>query len=558
MSEIRGLIRNWRVLLLIVSVLGSLLVIMAIGIPLGLDFKGGTFFQVQLDESLPHERVAGTIVPIISQRVDAFGLRDTKVSPLGSDLVAVEIAETDPKQVERIETLLKTQGRFEATLDGDALFEGSDILQVYRDPGRGYGVHNTAGPTGTPTFGWQLPFILNQKAADKFSRGVFHRCTATSFDAASGTSYECDATFFFIDRPRGALLVLPQEVYSNDTELLLAGNQFKNIPANTSMELLLRNADVNILLLDENLALTREQLDGLEGSAGGSQRKAIVHSTVPQQVRDTLSSLGFKVAVVSVQDAAVPWTWSAVGARQVISITPGIANLEPYVENVNNAQVFSELLITGGSATVDEAKGELRSLEVLLITGSLPIGIRNISKESVSPLLGKEFLWNTMLIGVVALLLVALVVFLRYRHSSLAVPIMLTGLSEIIIILGFSSLLRVNLDLASMTGILAAIGTGVDHQIIIMDELLKGTGKDEEPAAGLSYGSRIQRAFFIIIAAAAIAAATMLPLFLGVGAGKLKGFAIMTILGVIIGVGVTRPAFSVFAEYLLRHEKKVV
>ncbi len=551
----RELVRNWRVLLLIGGVIGSLLAVAALGVPLGLDFKGGTFFQVQLDEAPGQDKMANIVVPIISQRVDAFGLKDTKVSPLGSDLVAVEIAETDPKQIERLETLLKTQGKFEATLDGAALFAGSDIVQVYRDPARGYGVQNTVDAAGKPSFGWQLPFILNQRAAEKFSRGVFHRCTATSFDAARGTSYDCDATFFFIDRPQGAVLVMPQGVYSNDTELLIAGNQFKNIPANTSMELLLRNADVNIVILDENLVLAKEQLDGLKAIAGGT-RKAIVHNTVPQQIRGTLASLGFKVVEVNMQDPKVPWTWGALGARQVISITAGIANLEPYVKGEKDAKIFSELLITGGSQTVEEAKAELKSLEVLLVTGSLPIGIQSISKESVSPLLGKEFLWNTMVIGVVAMLLVALVVFLRYRHLNLAIPIVMTGLSEIIIILGVSSVLRVNLDLASMTGILAAIGTGVDHQIIITDELLKGNGDEEESTAGMSYGARVQRAFFIIIAAAAIAMATMLPLFFGVGAGKLKGFAIMTIIGVIVGVGITRPAFSVFAQYLLKHEKK--
>ncbi len=553
----RELFRNYRVLLLIAGVIGSLLAIMAIGVPLGLDFKGGTFFQVQLDEAPSQEKMSGTIVPIISQRVDAFGLKDTKVSALGSDLVAVEIAETDPKQIERIETLLKTQGKFEATLDGAALFEGSDIVQVYRDPGRGYGVQNTANSLGQASFGWQLPFLLNQKAAQSFSAKVFHRCTATSFDAARGTSYDCDPTFFFIDRPAGAVLVLPDIAYNNDTQLLLSGNVFKNIPENTSMDLLLRNADVNAILLDENLSFTQEQIAQLEEIARFSPpKRAIVHPSVLQEHRDRLIGLGFRVSEVAEQDTKVPWVWAAVGARQVINITPGIANLDPYVENEKDAKIFSELLITGGAASAEEAKGELKSLEVLLVTGSLPIGIRNISKESVSPLLGKEFLWNTLVIGVVALLLVALIVFLRYRHPSLAVPIMLTGLSEIIILLGVSCVLRVNLDLASMTGILAAIGTGVDHQIIIMDELLKGTGNEEESTAGMSYGARIQRAFFIIIAAAAIAAATMLPLFFGIGAGKLKGFAIMTILGVIIGVGITRPAFSVFAEYLLRREKK--
>ena len=73
-------------------------------------------------------------------------------------------------------------------------------------------------------------------------------------------------------------------------------------------------------------------------------------------------------------------------------------------------------------------------------------------------------------------------------------------------------------------------------------------GVDYETA----FGNRVKRAFFIIFAAAATSLATMLPIiFFGFGLGKLVGFAITTISGVIIGVFITRPAFGEIAKYLL-------
>ena len=43
----------------------------------------------------------------------------------------------------------------------------------------------------------------------------------------------------------------------------------------------------------------------------------------------------------------------------------------------------------------------------------------------------------------------------------------------------------------------------------------------------------------------------MIPLF-SAGAGLLKGFALTTIIGVSVGVFITRPAYAAFAEMVLK------
>ena len=118
-----------------------------------------------------------------------------------------------------------------------------------------------------------------------------------------------------------------------------------------------------------------------------------------------------------------------------------------------------------------------------------------------------------------------------------------TGLSEVVIILGFAALIRWNLDLAAIAGIIAAVGTGVDDQIVITDEVLQGKSADE------SWVERMKRAFFIIFAAYFTMIVAMLPLWF-IGAGVLKGFALTTIIGVTIGVFITRPAFAKIIEQL--------
>ncbi len=550
---IRESISNSKVLILAACLAVSLFSILFIGVQFGVDFKGGTLFEIQLDEKANPDKLA-TISLIISERMDAFGLRDTKVTPVGEDSIEAQIAETDPKQIEQLEALLKTQGRFEATLDGNVLIEGSDILSVSKNAAEGYGITSggTDPQTGKETFRWQLPFVLTQKAGERFSRMVFHKCTAVSYDVTSGTTYDCEKTFFFIDRPAGSVLIIPEDTYANDTALLQQGEVLHNIPQGTDIGLLIRNANVPFIITDSNSGFSEDEISGLSALFSGGTKKAVIQDTLPKPKKARLVELGFRVSEVKQADGATPWIWTAVGARQVISITEGIANLDPYVADAKNAKIFSQLLITGASSAQEDAKRELSGITILLQTGSLPIAIKSISKETISPLLGKEFLRNVLFIGILSILVVALIVFIRYRNLALSVPIVITGASEIIIILGAASILRINLDLAAIAGILAAIGTGVDHQIIITDELMKGGSSSASPDS-ISYSQRLKKAFFIIFAAAATAIVTMLPLIVfSFGFGKLRGFALITVLGALIGVLITRRAFSVFAENIFR------
>jgi len=444
----RDAITKPRVLLLIALVLISLLSISLSGLEFGIDFKGGTLFQVQLEEKVTPDKME-TIVLIIGERLDAFGLKDTKVNSLGDDFVSAQIAETDPEKIEHLESLLRTQGKFEATINGELLFEGSDIIQIYKDASSGYGVIDSGPSQGGETFKWQLPFLLNQKAAENFSRKTFHKCSQISFDVQVGGSYDCENTFFFIDRPTNSVIIVTQRILSDDTALLDAGSVLENIPQNTSIDELLKNSGLpHFVVNDSNF--TSAQLSELEALVQENPT-AIVHGSVSAEQKQILAGLGYDVVEVS-QKEAIPWIWTVTGARQVISLTPGIANLEPRIDNIENAKIFSQLLITGTGSSREEAATELKALEVLLETGSLPIGIKSISKETISPLLGKEFLNSALLIGLVGLIIVSLVVFIRYRNLKLVIPILITGASEIIMILGFALIMPISSGLMAERG----------------------------------------------------------------------------------------------------------
>lgn len=206
---------------------------------------------------------------------------------------------------------------------------------------------------------------------------------------------------------------------------------------------------------------------------------------------------------------------------------------------------------SGFGTSYDEAMFDalknMKRLQTIMITGSLPVKLNIVKTDSVSPILGEQFMKNALLVGLVAILSVAIIVFIFYRKLIISIPMVITMLSEAIIILGLASIIGWNLDLAAIAGIIIAVGTGVDHQIVIASEILKGSQK----VGYLSWRERIKSAFFIIMVAYVTTLVAMIPLWFA-GAGLLKGFAITTILGVSAGVFITRPAYAAVVEILIK------
>ena len=212
-----------------------------------------------------------------------------------------------------------------------------------------------------------------------------------------------------------------------------------------------------------------------------------------------------------------------------------------------------DILISGpGFAATEQdafldATKNMNKLQTILITGSLPTKLNIVKFDSISPSLGSEFVKNAFLVGILAIICVAVVIFIRYRKLNISLPMVITCSSEVLIILGIAALIKYNLDLAAIAGIIAAVGTGVDDQIVITDEVLSGA------TSGYNWKNRLKKAFFIIMVAYATTVAAMLPL-LKAGAGLLTGFAFTTIAGVSVGVFITRPAFASIIEILLNKE----
>jgi len=214
-------------------------------------------------------------------------------------------------------------------------------------------------------------------------------------------------------------------------------------------------------------------------------------------------------------------------------------------------RAVTDIAITGSGqgpneqVAIDTALKNMKRLQTILITGSLPVKIEVERIDTISATLGKEFLTNALYVWLLALAGVAVVLVLVYRKFVIALPIVFTAISEIFLTLALAALIGWNIDLAAIAGLILAVGEGVNDQVVITDEAIRKEGD-----AVYNWRERIKRAFFIIFSAYMTAVVAMVPLLFA-GAGLLKGFAITTILAVTIGILITRPAYAAIVQMLL-------
>ncbi|KDE59121.1 SecD/SecF/SecDF export membrane protein [Halostagnicola sp. A56] len=191
---------------------------------------------------------------------------------------------------------------------------------------------------------------------------------------------------------------------------------------------------------------------------------------------------------------------------------------------------------------------DAQALSVNLQAGELraPLDLTEGNVYSLQPALADQFKSYSLLIGVLSVISVSGVVYGRYQDRRVAAPMILTALAEVFILLGFAALIRMPLDLSHIAGFIAVVGTGVDDLIIIADEVMSEGDVNSQRV----FESRFRKAFWVIGAAAATTIIAMSPLAV-LSLGDLRGFAIITILGVLIGVLITRPAYGDILRRLL-------
>ncbi|GIW65154.1 MAG: protein translocase subunit SecD [Candidatus Parcubacteria bacterium] len=196
-----------------------------------------------------------------------------------------------------------------------------------------------------------------------------------------------------------------------------------------------------------------------------------------------------------------------------------------------------------GKFTVEEAK----TLANRLKQGALPAPLKLISVSIVNPLIGKSFLDFVIRASFLGVFLVILFMIVFYRFNGLLASIAL--IFFIVFNLALYKLLNVTISLASLSGLILAVGMAVDANILIFERMR------EERQKGLKGKDLIEAGFaraFPSIRDSNMTTIISSLLIYFLATSFVKGFALTLFFGVVISF-LTAVFFS---RYLLEFFNK--
>lgn len=190
-------------------------------------------------------------------------------------------------------------------------------------------------------------------------------------------------------------------------------------------------------------------------------------------------------------------------------------------------KIDSDSCVISGSFTRESAT----ELADLINAGQIPFSLNQVELRSVGPQLGANAMQTSLLAGAIGVALVCLFMLIMYRIPGLVACLAL-GFYIVIEAVVFG-LIRVNLSLPGIAGIILSIGMAVDANVVIFERI------KEELRAGKTVKSAIdsgfKRAFTAILdsnVTTLIAAAVLFFL----GTGTIVGFATTLGIGVIVSM----------------------
>lgn len=501
-------------------VLLALINIYAHGMLFGIDFVGGTRIPVVLEHGVDKETM-NELVQTIKSRVNTMGLKEVKATAVGDSLVNIEIASTDEATIAFIERILPQQGVFQGIVDGKVAVSGDHIFRTTISPMSGSQLVQQRAD-------WGVSFSVDREGGDQFAT------------AAKGKADY--PVYMFIDRPTDAALFYTRESFKS--YILQDSGEKEAMRSVQGLLALEGGKDIPVYIMEDIPANL---------TAPTNKTKAIVSENLSAEAKDGLRARGYQVVEYPEEKMKPAFMRTKTGVLVVDkleavglltapllggSITSGVPNYAFVI----TGSLGNEM---GSTQKAQEAVAKQKNIETILKGGALPVQISLGSRTMLPASLGMEFLRLSVIAIAASLAIISILIGIRYRNLRATMPIVLISMAELTILL--SILGSFTIDLAAMAGIIAAIGVGVDAQIVITDELLK---KDQHTTA-----EKVDLAFSIIRTNAIVAIFSMVALIFSQFL-EIRNFAMSTILGAMLGYLLTRPAYAVLVEKTLAAERK--
>ncbi|MBC9033465.1 protein translocase subunit SecD [Sphingomonas sp. JC676] len=192
-----------------------------------------------------------------------------------------------------------------------------------------------------------------------------------------------------------------------------------------------------------------------------------------------------------------------------------------------NEPILGGSAVINGGFTVQSAN----ELAIALRSGKLPIALKVVSENTVSPELGADSIKAGITASVIAV--VAVIAFMILTYGRFGIYATMAVVINVLVILAVMGMLTATLTLPGIAGFVLTIGTAVDANVLINERIReeRRRGRSVTQAVELGY-KEASRTIFEANVTHAIAGFIMLIL----GSGPIRGFAVVLLIGIATSV----------------------
>ena len=511
-------LKDKRVLFIMLLAAAMLLFLYFNGAHFGLEFTGGTRIPITLEKPVS-QTTMDEMINTIKLRISKFGLSQVSVRAVGDQQIYVELPESsDQAYIQQVKEILGAEGKFEAIIDGNVALTGEYIVSG--------SIRDMASTSGSDVR-WGVGFVVTQEGGKRFANAAYGKANYP--------------VYLFLDKAEDSVVVFRESYLENITAthydvlskmktiLSYGGNELVIIePGESDQDVFSR-----IMQLNKTKVVIAETETGIINLL--KQEKQNSNSSI-KVISKPMSEMVPEVLDMGLEGITIN-QWSAIGLLSAPTLSPALAT----------GQASQQFSIEGNAKgdTYQEkqtyAVNEMKRIRSILSGGALPVGIELGSSITVPPSLGKEFLnysiYGMIIAGVVVLLFVAL----RYRHPEHIIPLVFVAFTQMIILISFMATFG-TLDLSTIAGLFGTLGTSVDYQIVITDEIIgrQVGGRDEAKR-------RLEKAKYIITRDVGVLILILLPLMFS-NIVEIIGFATATLLGSLLGLMITTLVYNAVIE----------
>ncbi|MGB9695065.1 MAG: protein translocase subunit SecD [Caldisericaceae bacterium] len=246
------------------------------------------------------------------------------------------------------------------------------------------------------------------------------------------------------------------------------------------------------------------------------------------------ATLEFSKDTATLGQPVIAFTLNTEGAKIFSDITSANIGkkISIYLDNkllmsptVNSAITDGQGIIEGGFT-----KDEAANYAALLRSGSLPVKLNFISEEVVGPSLGSHSIKMALIAALVALILIFL--YMIFFYGYLGVISTLSLIIYIAIEIAVLFLIHATLSLPAIGGAILSLGMAVDINVIVFERMKEELKLGKSLKAIISAGFANALRTVIDSNLTVLVGAAMLFYF---GTGVVKGFAVTTTVGIVVG-----------------------